>query len=62
MNGDTADTPGDGPAFMVCKDCRHFDRVAGKCAKAAEMRRTSLMALRKLNPLTMACKYWEERK
>ena len=62
MNGDTADTPGNGPAFMVCGDCSHLDRVASKCAKAAEMRRTSLMALKKLNPLTMACKYWDERK
>lgn len=60
-HGDTAHIPGEGPACMICKDCSHFDRVASKCAKAAEMRRTSLMALKPLNPNTMACKYWNKR-
>lgn len=60
-HGDTAHIPGEGPACMICKDCSHFDRVASKCAKAAEMKRTSLMALKPLNPNTMACKYWNER-
>lgn len=60
-HGDTAHIPGQGPFAMICKDCAHFDRTASKCRKAAEMRNTSLMALKKLEPLTMACKYWQER-
>lgn len=61
-HGDTAHIPGQGPACMICKDCTHFDLTASKCRKAAEMRRTSLLALKKLNPHTMACKYFVERR
>lgn len=61
--GDTAYFPGTGPEEKSCFECDHWycPRTAGRCRKAAEMRRVSVMTLEPIDKYTVACKFFTLR-
>ena len=63
VSGDTAYFPGSGPANRQCSDCTqwHAPHTAGRCRKAAEMRRVPVMKLEPIIRNTPACKYFKLR-
>lgn len=63
MKTDTVYFPGSGPANMQCSDCIywHAPHSAGRCRKAADMRRVGVLKLDPIPRNTPACKYFVQR-
>lgn len=62
--GDYAYIPGSGPEDKYCRACSHIKPVSdknGRCYKAAELRRTSLLRLDTIPLHSQACKFFQER-
>lgn len=64
--GDVAHVPGGGPPGKYCREChfiRHNKNATqwGRCAKAAEQRNISLIAIALIPLRTLACKFFRVR-
>lgn len=62
--GDFAYIPGSGPGDKYCRQCGHIKLVSeknGRCYKAAELRRTSILNLETIPLHSQACKFFGER-
>lgn len=62
--GDYAYIPGSGPEDKHCKDCgavKVVSKTNGRCHKAAELRRISILKLETIPLISRACRYFEER-
>lgn len=61
--GDMAHLPGGGPDDTRCDQCSYYQRNPrrlgeGRCRKAAEMRRTTVMKMETIMGATFSCKFF----